>query len=409
MTGSLSFRYRAATGSGRVAAGTLTARTRGEAEAELHRRGLLPLELDEDQGKEPRRRRLKGRTDRFTSERRDVTEAMGTLAALLEAGIPLEEALAVTEQAVVRTRVAQAVGDLRRSVQEGRGIAEEMSRHPRLFPPGIRGLLRAGERGGELSTAVRRASEHLEREAALRKRLAASLLYPACIAAVAVVASAFLITFVLPRFAELLSDADVALPTSTQALLSAGTLVSRAAPGAILLGLAVAIGLLIGISPERRQAWVEGLAHVTPFWGTIRVDRAVAGATRTVAALIRSGLPLVDALEVAAEGAGDGTVAIQVKEVARRVREGSPMSDAMGASAGFPYTLVRLVAVGERTGRLPELMEQGAASMEDRIERRITRASTVIEPVLIIGFGAGVGFVAMALLQAVYGLNAGGF
>jgi type II secretory pathway component PulF len=395
------FRYEAADASGQTIRGIEEADTPAALERMLSGRGLYALRVvpAERGGTE------RGERSRWVSRRADVAEAVATLAALLEAGLPLEQALEVAAKGAARADVSAGLEDLRRTVRGGGRIAEGVRAHPALFPPVAAGLLAAGERGGQLADAARRLADGLEREGALRASVVAAVTYPALLALVGTGATGILLGFVLPKFVGLLAEAGARLPLSTSILLAFSKLVTSY--GWVTAALLVTGAVLLWRrrrSPAGRERIDAWLLRV-PMVGGLRARYASAQVARTLATLLAGGVPLLTALEVAVQSVTDAAVSADLNAAHAAVRRGDALSGALSRGRGFPHVLVRLVEVGERTGELDAMLLRAAALMEAELERRLGRAVALLEPLLVLFFGFLVGGVALSLLQAIYGMH----
>jgi general secretion pathway protein F len=385
-------------------------RQRGRAEAAsaaaltrlLEDRGLVVLGVDgvESEGRPSGGLRL--------GRRRMVLEFTRALAALLPAGMPLARALA-TATNTVSGEVADVVTAVRAQVERGESIAAALAQHPALFPPVYIGLVRAGERSGDLSGAFQRLADQLEREDQLRGRLLSASIYPMLLVLVGGVAVVVLLLFVLPRFVELLDDAGASLPRSTGLLLAFSAAMQRWWP--VLLAGAVVAGVgatAASVTARGRRIGSALLLHL-PIVGGLRRTSLAARFARSVGVLVGGGAPLLSALDDGIESLADPLARDEVARIRSRVREGASLNVALGESALFPPLLGQLVAVGEESGRLRDFLLKAADLFEDRAARMMQRLVTLVEPAMIVGFGTIVAFVAISLLQAIYGVNAGAF
>ncbi len=313
-----------------------------------------------------------------------VLEATRALAALLPAGMPLARALGVAAT-LTTGAVAEALEAVRRRVERGESVATALAAYPDLFPPLYVGVVRAGEKSGDLDAAFRRLAAQLERDAQLRSRLVSASIYPLLLATVGGIAVLVLVLFVLPRFAELLQGAGARLPRSTAIVLGLATLLSRFWP--LVLAGAVAVPL-----------------------GSVGYLRTVEG--RRAGARLLLGIPLVATLRrhaLAARFARLVGVRDEAARIRLRVREGAALHQAIAEGTLFPAILTQVVAVGEEAARLEEFLLKAADILEEKTERVLQRLVTLLEPALIVFFGGVVGFVALSLFQAIYGINAGSF
>lgn len=398
------FSYEAATAGGQTVRGVEEAPSEGAVERLLAGRGLYALRVVPAARGEGERR-----GGGWVSRRADLGEAVSTLAALLEAGLPLERSLEVAARGAARRDVAAGLDEVRRAVRGGGRIADAVAAQGALFPPMAAGLLGAGERGGHLADAMRRLAAGMEREGALRARVVSALTYPLLLAVVGFAATVILLAYVLPKFVDLLADAGAELPASTALLLAASRAFGRGWP--VLLAVAVvAAGLWwrarsTPAGRERTDAWLLRL----PLAGALRSRYASAQVARTLGTLLAGGVPMLAALEVAAGSAPDAAVAADLRAAQGSVRRGEALSAALARGRGFPHVLVRLVQAGEETGEMDAMLLRAAALMETELERRLDRTVALLEPGMILLFGLLVGGVALSLLQAIYGIHADAF
>ena len=396
------FAYRAATSAGRTIRGVEDAESPAALERTLGTRGLYPLEVSPATAAatEPAGRRA------FRARRADVVEAVRYLATLMDAGFPLDRALGAVSRVVARRDTAAAVLDVRDRVRGGARLDDALAAHPALFPRFAVGMVRAGERGGYLARALERLSTQLEREQALRSRLLSALVYPAVMTVVGAGAVAVLFVYVLPRFVALLEDTGSALPRSTAMLLALGGWIGAWWWALLLAPVVLATAIAALRSTEEGRAGVDRVLLGLPIIGPVRRRAACSRLARTLSTLLGSGLPILPALEIAAASQADGAVAEAVLRAREEVRAGGRLAAALRRGGVFPFLFVQMVEVGEEGGRLPDMLERAAQSLEGELERGLERLMRLVEPAMIIVFGALVGFVALSLLQAIYGIRA---
>jgi len=393
------FAYRAATADGATAHGIEQAASPVALERALAARGLFPLEVRLAEERAARRR------SGLTSRRQDVTGALRYLATLLGAGFPLDRALAAVTRVAARQDVAAALAAVRERVRGGTHLADAFAEHPRIFPRLAVGMTRAGERGGQLADAIERLATQLEREQALRSRIAAALTYPAVLAVAGAMVLAVLLGYVLPRFVELLADAGAALPRSTALLLAAADAAGRWWPVAAGAAVAVIGGGMSTLRTDAGRRRAHELLLRVPVLGPLRACAASARFARTLGTLLGAGMPVMSALEIAASGLADEAVAAEVRRAREEVRAGGRLAAALGRWRTFPALLIQMTEVGEEGGRLPEMLERAAAALEHDLERALDRLVRLAEPVMILVLGGAIGFVALSLLQAIYGVR----
>lgn len=337
-----------------------------------------------------------------------VLEATRALAALLGAGVPLARAL---DTACVLTggAVVPVLEDVRQRVVNGEALAAAMSAHPRCFPPLYLGVVRAGERAGDLAGAFDTLGTQLERDDALRSRLVSSSIYPLILLAAGGTALVVLLVFVMPKFVDLLQSTKSAIPATTAALLAISGAVRHwwVAIAGVLGAMAVAV--VAGLrTPEGRRLFASLLLRL-PLVGTIRRYVLAGRFARMTGVLLRGGTPVLAALDGVHASIADPVAEDEVARIRMRVREGASLRAAIAERDGamFPELLPRLVGIGEEASALPTFLLRAADICEERAERTLQRLVALAEPLLIVAFGIVVALVALSLLQAIYGVDAG--
>ena len=380
---------------GRAEAATPAALTRS-----LEERGLLVLEVDPADGA--------AEGGFGFGRRREVLEVTRALAALLPAGMPLAQALGAAS-GVASGEVRDAMQQVRARVERGDMLSASLAMHPALFSPLYIGLVRAGEKSGDVDAAFARLADQLERDEQLRGRILSAAIYPLLLATVGTIAVSVLLMFVLPRFVDLLEGSGAALPTSTAFLLALSSGLRRFWPVLLMIvGAMVLAGFWAARTQEGRRAWSR-LLLALPLVRTLRRYALAARFARLAGVLLGGGAPLLTALDDTIESIGDPVARDDVARIRGRVREGASLRQAIMDGGLFPPLLAQLVAVGEEAGRLREFLLKAADIFEDRTERSTQRLATLAEPAMIVVFGVIVAFVALSLLQAIYGINAGSF
>jgi general secretion pathway protein F len=397
------FAYRAVDAGGRRSRGQLSAATVAAVARELEGRGLLLLDVREQRaaatasaGRVPFRRR------------QAVLEFTRAVAALLPAGMPLPRALraAVATAPASARDVFEAVAA---RVERGDELHAALAEHPRWFSPLYAGMVRAGEKSGALDDAFVRLAAHLERDAELRSKLVSMSIYPAMLALVGLASVLVLVLFVLPRFADLLLSAGATLPRSTDLILTVAVGARESWRELLLVPAALLVAWVwTGTTVAGRSVRSRVLMRL-PLVGAWRRQALAASFARMTGELLAGGAPLLAALADARDCTDDPGARAEVERIRSRVREGSPLNGAIAERGLFPDVLVQLVRLGEEAGRLSDFLVKAADLLERRTERAVERLVAIAEPAMIVLFGGLVALVALALLQAIYGVNAGSF
>lgn len=390
-----SFSYRIIDAAGRRRRGTSAAHDAPTLQRQLESTGATVLEVrDADDAATPHRRLRPS----------DVEDAMRAIATLLPAGLPLAAALDAAAESAPAA-VASALRDVRARIERGEPIATALAAQPGLLSAATVGIVRAGERAGDLDGAFARAAAQLERQGALRQRLISAAIYPSLLAVAGIGALCVLVLFVLPRFADLLGGAGLPVPRSTALLLHAAALARAYWVVFPLLALTlVAAALWARWHPAGRRVWSRALLAL-PVVSHFRRALLAAEAARLTSVLLHGGASLLSALDDTIESVRDPEARDALARVRERVRAGAALHAALEPETVFPPLLAALVRTGEAAGRLHSFLDRSAVLFEQRTERDAQRLVTLAEPAMIVVFGVLVGAVALSLLQAIYGVN----
>lgn len=405
MSAEATYRYRAADAAGTLVDGVVRAATREAALRELRRLQLWPVQVEPV---------AVGATTRDATglspfdggaRRRAVADWVRTLATLLAAGAPMDRALRVARAQVVHPGFDAVAESVLRDVRSGASLAGAMRAHPAFFGALHVGVAEAGEAAGALDRSLDTLAGFLDEEAALRAQLSSALLYPALMGVVASAGVLVLLFFVVPRFATLLAELGGTLPTTTRVLVAAGEGVRRWWWLLLALGAVGVVSTRAWLATpgarERWAAWRLGLPVIGPLERTL----ASARFTRALGMLLDAGVPVLAALRLSRGSVGNEALASGLRGAAERVARGERLGP---AHEGLLTPLaVQLLAVGEEGGQVGALAVRAAERHDEEARRTLRTLAALLEPALIVVFGALVGFVALAMLQAIYAVNAG--
>ncbi|HEY4131447.1 MAG TPA: type II secretion system F family protein, partial [Gemmatimonadaceae bacterium] len=373
-------------------------RTRGHAQAastvaltrSLEDRGLFVLDVAESSEVA-----AVGRKGFRIGRRRDVLEVTRAMAALLPVGMPLAQALNAAS-GVATGDVRAALHDVRGRVERGDPLSTALAEHSNMFSPLYVGLVRAGEKSGDIDAAFGRLAMQLERDEALRGKVLSAAIYPLILACAGSVAVTVLLFFVLPRFTTLLEGSGATLPKSTATLLALSSALHRGWPLLLLIPLFIAaFAAWVANTSEGRRVWSQ-IMLTLPGVATLRKYALAGRFARLVGVLLGGGAPLLTALDDTIESIGDPIARDDVVRIRTRVREGSSLRGAVSDGSLFPALLAQLIGVGEDAGQLQTFLMKAADIFEERTERATQRLATLAEPAMIILFGAIVAFVALS-------------
>ena len=392
-----SYRYRASTPDGHVVEGFVQAASPLTALDELRRQRLHPVDLAPVSvaGEAPRQSGM-GRAPALALFTR-------TVATMLGAGVALDRAMVFAASQARHPDVADAALQVHQAVREGASLAGAMARHPAVFSPLTVAMVAGGEESGALDESLVRLADHLDQLNDLRGEVRAALLYPALMAFVSGTGITVLLLFVVPRFAAMIADEGGALPLSTRLLVGAGGLVAGGW-WALLIGGALLIAAARSwlAHPGNRQRW-HAWRLALPWVGELELKHETAAFARALGMLLKSGRPLLPALRAARATVSNAELGAGLDRAAEAVSHGKPIHVAL--SGTLPPLATELIAVGEGSGRLDDMCSRVADAYDGEVRRTLRTLVGVIEPAMILLFALVVGFVALAMLQAIYGIN----
>lgn len=395
------WRYSAIDAEGRDQRGTLEADTPRHARALLRERSLTALEVDEVAGSE---RRATGGFRRGLAAD-DLALVIRQLATLVRAAIPVEQALAAVAEQTESPRAKEVIQAVRARVVEGHGLADALGEFPHIFPEVQRATVAAGEQAGHLDVVLERLADHTETQLARRGSLATALYYPAFLVVTAMVVVGVLMTSVIPTIVDRFERCANALPLVTRGLIAVSGFLAQwwwALLLLIVVGIALARAALA--KPEVKRAWHLKMLRWPVFGRVLRASNAEQFA-RTLAILTASSVPVLEALRVSAATLTNLPMRDAVLEAAARVREGGSISRALAASGLFPPLTIQLIASGEATGTLDQMLQRAADHLEREVDTTVRRTQALLGPVILLIMAGMVVTIMAAVLLPLIQMN----
>lgn len=325
-------------------------------------------------------------------------------ALLLEAGTDIVTSLELLQSQVTNRMLKKIVGDVANDIRSGTSLSAALSRHPRAFSSMYHRAISAGEQGGNLEVVLRQMADYMERAVNTEKKVKNALTYPVIVAIVAVLVIGLLVTFVLPTFVSLFGAFGADLPLATRMLIGMTDWLGQY--GAYLMG-AIAVVAVLGFgyirTPAGKYQWHK-LSLRLPVLGRIFLLNELSRCCRTISLLFKVGLPLPEIIAMAIHGTTNKAIIEALTEVQRELVRGEGLSRPMAKSSLFLPLMVQMVGVGEETGNLDNTLATVAQSYEMESDDRTSAAVGLIQPAMIIFIGLIVGFIAIALVSAMYGI-----
>lgn len=389
-----SFFYRARDKHGGLVTGSIEAASVEESEARLDRMGLIPVKVAKQASsfRFPDIRNLFEKTPQ-----QEIIMFSRQLATLFGAGVPLSRALFTLERQAATAGFSQVVKAVREDIEAGVGFAASLRKHPRVFSELYCSLIEAGEAGGILEPVLNRLSLMLEKNAENRAKVKSATLYPKIVVAGIFIAVAVLMFYVVPQFAALYGSFKIELPLPTRMLIA----ISGFFPANwyfIIGGAAMAyLGARTFLKTEPGMDMRDKMALKIPVFGPIIFKSVMSRFARVLSELYRSGLPILQCLDIVSRAVDNRTISREVKRIEDEVRAGKSLSAEMSASGKFPPMIVQMVTVGEDTGRLDEMLSRMSEYYDQEVDTSIRNLTTTIEPILLAFIFAVVLFLALAI------------
>jgi len=392
------FEYVALDADGRRSKGVLSAESARQARRELARRKLTPIKIAEA-------RTVGARGENRGLSRSEVVPVTRQLAALINAAMPVEEALNAVAMQTDRPGARAALLKLRGRVTEGWRLSDALAEQPRSFPELYVAVVAAGEASGELGRVLLRLADMLEKDRAVRSKALTSLIYPAALALVALSVVIALLVFIVPRVVAQFDAMGAELPWITRALIGLSEwIVAWGWLVALLLAVAGVAGWRALRAPGPRLAF-DGFLLRVPLVGGLLRSLDAARFARTLSTLFASGTPLLDSLRAATRTVLNRRLRASLDGVSAAVREGAALSAALRKSKAFPPLMSYMIAAGERSGELPAMLDNVATQLETEFDQATTTTLKLLEPAIIIFMGVVVTGVVFAILMPILELN----
>ncbi|CAN5722638.1 type II secretion system F family protein [soil metagenome] len=398
----ITFSYQARDTSGKIVTGIQDALNEDSAVTSLMSRGLMVLSLQKKSVANRTRKKI------WTVKETDLVLCTRQLSTMVEAGISLVQALtALYEQCDPKRQkgLREVISDVTSRVQGGDSFHEAIAKHPRVFDRLFVSMVKAGEHGGLLAEILDRLAGFLEASARLRKKVKSAMTYPVIVISIAFAITTFLIVKVVPIFGEIFADFGAELPARTQFLID----LSEFIRGQWYFLLGIMVGAFFGIrtflrSTGGRQAWDKWKLKL-PVFGPLMHKICMSRFSRTFAQLIRSGVPILEVLDIVAGASGNHVVETSIKGVGGDVEKGDNLSVALSKKPIFPPMMLRMVAAGEATGKIDTMLEKMADFWDEEIEAMLDALTSLIEPMLIVFLGVIVGGIVIAMFLPIFKLN----
>ncbi|MDD5656350.1 MAG: type II secretion system F family protein [Elusimicrobia bacterium] len=397
------FTYKAKSSEGSLVEGTVDAEEQKAAVERLRAQKLVILEISENSAGLAALKSIFKRKGKVRS--RDLVLFSRQLSTLVGAGVPIVQSLSILEAQAENPVFKEVVGAVRADIESGLSISDALRKHPDAFPELYTSMIKAGELGGILDTILERLTAYMEANEALKAKVKSAMMYPIIVLSICFVITVFLMTFVIPRFATIFLSFGAELPLLTQILLDTSKLMIKYFYMIIIGPIGMWYAFKRWYKTPGGQKIIDGKMLVVPIFGIILKKVAVARFTRTLGTLIKSGVPILQALETVAATAGNVVIAEAVLDARESIREGGHLSDPLRKSGVFPNMVTAMISVGEETGALDTMLAKIADFYDQEVDTAIKGLTSLIEPIVIVIMGTIVGTIVAAMFLPMFGMG----
>ncbi|MBI3602038.1 MAG: type II secretion system F family protein [Candidatus Omnitrophica bacterium] len=371
--------------------------------AELRKRNLIIINIEEEKSsasKSTTPKTLKGK--RVKSE--DIVVFTRQFATMVDAGIPILQALEALGEQTINPTFKRAIGGIREDIQLGTSLSDAFARHPKIFDQLYVNMLRVGEAGGILTVILDRVGTYLEKSEKLKQKIQAAMIYPAVVVSMAMLITTVLIIKVVPTFATIYDSLGQKLPLMTQMLINFSKFMQQ--QFLVFFGtiVVIVVGFIRYRRTEKGRLYTDALALRLPIFGDLVCKVSVSRFSRTFATLSQSGVAILETLDIVGKTCGNRVIELLVDEIKTSVREGESIAVPLSKSKAFPPMVTRMIAIGEKSGQMEKMLSKVAEFYDEQVDTAVEGLTKLIEPLIIAFLGIVVGFIVVALFMPILNL-----
>jgi type IV pilus assembly protein PilC len=391
------FLWEGKTRQGAIQKGELAANSKDEVIALLRKQNILPINV----AAKPKELKLSFGGQKVTSK--DIVILTRQLATMIDAGLPLVQCLDILGSQTENKALSKVVNQVRSDVESGATFADALKKHPKVFDNLYCNMVAAGEAGGILDTILQRLAAFMEKFAKIKAQVKSAMIYPAVILFVAVAVVALLLIVVIPMLAAMFADMGQALPLPTRIVIAASNFLKGWGG---IFSVVVIVGSIVGLKQWRKTekglTITDGIALKIPVMGSLIQRVSVAKFTRTLGTLMTSGVPILEGLLIVSRTAGNKIVEDAILATRQSVTEGKTLAEPLSKAKVFPPMVTQMIAVGEATGALDNMLNKIADFYDDEVDSAVAALTSLLEPMLMVFLGVTVGFVIVAMYMPIF-------
>jgi type IV pilus assembly protein PilC len=396
----MTFEYAVRDRGGKLVKGTLDAENQGQVVQKLKTMGYAPVSITQSNAGLKKELSIPGFGNKV--KMKDLAIMSRQFATMINSGLSLLRALTILADQTESTTLAAVLGEVRGDVETGQSLSTSLAKHPRIFPPIMINMCRAGEVGGFLDRVLLQIAENFEAEVKLKAKVKSAMTYPVVVFCMAMLSVTGMLLFIVPIFAKLFDDMGAKLPAPTRALVFLSSVLKWGGPF-ILIGIIILAVVWRRVKhQENVRNFVDPLKLKAPVFGGLAQKLALSRFTRNFGTMLSSGVPILQALDIVADTSGNAVVAKAVRAVQQSVRQGDSLSRPLEEHSVFPPMVVQMMAVGEDTGALDEMLIKISDFYDAEVEATTEALTSLIEPLMIAVIGGIIGAMIVALYMPIF-------
>jgi type IV pilus assembly protein PilC len=397
------YTYRVRDKEGRLLEGTLEADSTTLVANRLQAMGYMPVSIEKQAGSKMQLEiKIPGLTDRISGK--DIAVFSRQFATMINSGLSLIRALHILGEQTENKKLAEIVGEVRLDVERGSSLSQALARFPKAFDQLFVSMVRAGETGGVLDDVLMQLAEIIEKRVELNRKIKSAMTYPVAVMGLVLLIVTAMLVFVVPTFQKMYADLGGTLPAPTRLLLAVSGFVKSYAPLIVLFDIGAFFGFRRWVQSDDGRARWDVIKLRVPIFGKLTHKTAMTRFSRTFAVLLRSGVPILEALEITSDTVNNTVVSHAIKDVQDAVKRGEALSSPLTRHTIFPPMVTQMMAVGEETGAVDTMLEKVADFYDQEIEATVDAMTSLIEPLLIVVLGSVVGSMVVALYMPMFNL-----
>ena len=392
------FQYVVKSGEGQTVQGTLDAANEGDVVNELRSRGFLIMEIRKAKDTKVTKSRKKVSAD-------DVVTFTRQMSTMIDAGLPLLQSLNIMTEQLDNLNFREIIREVASDIESGSSLSEAMAKHPKAFDKLYCSMIKVGEASGMFAEILNKVATYMEEAAKLKRKIKSAMIYPSVVTGMALVITLFLLIKIVPVFKEIFEGFGSALPGPTQFVVMISDIVRSYFLIVVFIIVAIFVACRMYYKTENGRFFFDKMTFKLPVFGDIFKKAALSRFTKTLGTLISSGVPMIQSMEIVQSVAGNATIEYAIKSVTKKIMQGEGIASPLSDAKIFPPMVVRMVDVGERTGKLDLMLQKISEFYDDQVNNAVSALTSLIEPLLIGFLGVVVGGIVVCMFMPILKLS----